>query len=136
MKIPQNTKKFESGPWCWPLVHTWSYSLDYLSEIGINSIWDRTKFLTQMLKDGLMKIPEVKMFTPYDSQSSGPLVTFKLENLDEEKTGKQLKTQYNIDIKHNLDSIKGLRASIPFFMLEEEIEKLLTSLKTIISSKN
>ena len=136
MKIPQNTKKFESGPWCWPLVHTWSYSLDYLSEKGISSIWDRTKLLTQMLKDGLMKIPEVKMFTPYQSQASGPLVTFKIQNFNEEKIGNQLKTQYNIDIKYNLDSIKGLRASIPFFMLEEEIEKLLNSLKTIIYNKN
>ncbi len=136
MKIPQNTKKFESGPWCWPLVHTWSYSLDYLSEKGISSIWDRTKLLTQMLKDGLMKIPEVKMFTPYQSQASGPLVTFKIQNFNEEKIGKQLKTQYNIDIKYNLDSIKGLRASIPFFMLEEEIEKLLSSLKEIIYKKD
>ena len=58
------------------------------------------------------------------------------QNFNEEKIGKQLKTQYNIDIKYNLDSIKGLRASIPFFMLEEEIEKLLNSLKTIIYNKN
>jgi selenocysteine lyase/cysteine desulfurase len=134
--IPQNTKKFESGPWCWPLIHTWSYSLDYLSEIGISSIWNRTKFLTQLLKDGLLEISGVKIFTPYKSKSSGPLVTFQIENFDEVKTGKELKTQYNIDIKYNLDSIKGLRASIPFFMLEEEIEKLLKSLKTIISNKN
>ena len=134
--IPKNTKQFESGPWCWPLVHAWSYSLDYLSNIGLDLIWDRTKHLTQLLKDGLLELPGVKIFTPYKSGSSGPLVSFYLENHDEEETGKQLKTNYNIDIKYNLDSIKGLRASIPFFMLEGEIEQLLASLKDILFSKN
>ena len=134
--IPKTTKQFEVGPWCWPLVHTWSYSLDYLTHIGLDVIWKRTKYLTQILKDGLLKIPKVNLFTPYNSSSSGPLVSFYLENHDEKETGKQLKTNYNIDIKYNLDSIKGLRASIPFFILESEIEKLLASIEDVLSSTN
>ena len=78
-ELRPTAERFQYGPWSWPLVHAWSASLDYLTEIGLDAIWARTVALTTRLKRGLAEIPEARMLTPVSPERSAALVTFEVE---------------------------------------------------------
>lgn len=123
----QTAERFQYGPWCWPLVHAWATSLDYLDGFGLDTIWSRTAELSTRLKDGLSSISGVRTLTPVEPDRSAALVSFEVAADPIEITGR-LRSQYNIVIKPTHATFSGLRASIPFFLLEEEIDGLLAAL--------
>jgi selenocysteine lyase/cysteine desulfurase len=131
-ELKDGAGRFEFGPWSWPLVHTWSCGLDYLSAIGLEEIWDRTVALTQRLKTGLKGLPGVTLLTPESPAVSAALVSFQVAGWDEMVLRDALRTRWNIIIKGFRTTTDGLRASVVFFLLEEEIDLLLEALGTLI----
>ena len=48
-ELMDSAQRFQYGPWSWPLLHAWARSLDYLTDIGLDEIWQRTVDLTTRL---------------------------------------------------------------------------------------
>lgn len=129
--LKENAGRFEYGPWSWPLVHTWAFAADWLSNIGLEQIWLRTIGLTTRLKEGLTANPRVSCYTPYSPDTSASLVSFGVDGIPGPTLAQILRDQWNIIIKPLYISADGLRASIPFFLLEEEVDLLLEALRDI-----
>ena len=127
-------ERFQFGPWSWPLIHAWSTSLDYLENIGIERIWERTRTLTSQLKSGLSEIHSVSLDTPAISEESAALVSFGFQGRTPEELRDRLRGKHNIVIKAVYATRKGMRASIPFFLLEKEIDFLLDKLSVELST--
>jgi cysteine desulfurase / selenocysteine lyase len=123
--LHDSAERFQFGPWSWPLVHTWAYAADWLTEIGLDAIWSRTVALTDMLKDGLREIPGTTLHTPRSAGQSAALVSFALENWTGEELTRELRDRWNVIIKPIPNAAEGVRVSVPFFGLESEIELLL-----------
>ncbi len=124
--LKEGAERFEYGPWSWPLVHTWAFAAGYLTEIGLDSIWERTARLTHRLKQALAAIPGVTLYTPLEAKRSAALAAFSVANWDGEALTRALRERRPkpiivrpLTIAHN-----GVRASVPFFLLEEEIDLL------------
>ena len=130
-KLKETAERFQYGPWSWPLAHAWAFSLHYLSGIGLDRIWDRTVALTSRLKAGLRQIPGVTILTPDSPALSAALVTFEMAGQDALALRDALRTRWNIVIKGFDTSRRGIRASVPFFLLEEEIDLLLEALRIL-----
>jgi selenocysteine lyase/cysteine desulfurase len=130
-KLQDTTARFQYGPWSWPLIHTWAFAADWLMHTGLENIWNRTTKLTNRLKQGLLTIPGTVLYTPESHEFSAALVTFGLTGWTGEKLSKALLDRWRIVIKPLPHSREGLRASITFFHLEEEIDLLLDSLRTL-----
>lgn len=130
-KLKDNTGRFQYGPWSWPLVHAWAFALDYLSSIGQDRIWTRTLVLTSRLKEGLRQIPGVRILTPNSPLHSAALVTFEIVGCYPIVIRDELRHRWNIVIKGFNNTMKGIRASVPFFLLEEEIDLLLKALNSL-----
>lgn len=129
--LKETTERFQYGPWSWPIVHAWVYSLNYLSRIGLDRIWGRTIALTTRLKAGLKQIRGVRLMTPESPALSAALVTFELEGWDGFALQDALRRRWNIVIK-GFDNVRnGVRTSVPFFLLEEEIDLLLKAVRTL-----
>jgi cysteine desulfurase/selenocysteine lyase len=129
--LKENVERFQYGPWSWPLVHAWAYSMNYLSRIGLEQIWDRTVTLTTRLKAGLKEIPGIELMTPESPAMSAALVTFALKGWDGFVLQDALRRRWNIVIK-GFDNVRnGIRTSVPFFVLEEEIDLLIKALRTL-----
>lgn len=120
-------ERFQFGPWSWPLVHAWARSLDFLEEVGVDRIWERTCELTDRLKAGVESSGRLDLHTPRGSEDSAALVSFGVEGAPE-TVRDRLRERHNIVIKAVYATRKGMRASCPFFLLEEEVDFLLEKL--------
>jgi cysteine desulfurase / selenocysteine lyase len=121
-------ERFQFGPWSWPLVHAWARSLDFLEGIGIDRIWARTCVLTDRLKRGVAETDGLDLHTPESSLDSAALVSFGVGENVPEAVRDGLRERHNIVIKAVYATRKGMRASCPFFLLEEEIDFLVEKL--------
>lgn len=131
-----SAERFQHGPWSWPLVHAWAFATDYLDGIGLQEIWSRTTALATRLKDGLQQIPGTTLYTPQSSELSAALVSFGLQAWSGEELTLELRQRWNIMVKPIPNCEEGLRASITFFLLEEEVDLLLDALSTLAKEKN
>ncbi len=135
--LKEGAERFEYGPWSWPLAHTWAFAAGYLTDIGLKSIWERTAQLTHRLKQALAAIPGVTLYTPLEAERSAALAAFSVANWDGEALTRALRERRPkpiivrpLTIAHN-----GVRASIPFFLLEEEIDLLAAAVHNLAESR-
>lgn len=134
-ELKPNAERFEFGPWSWPLVHAWAAAMDYLEGIGLEAIWERTAALTTRLKAGLGEVSGAQVFTPAASGLSAAVVSFRLDGWRAADLRDALRARWRIVIKAYDTTHEGLRASVPFFLLEEEIDLLLDALRTLATEK-
>ena len=149
--LKEGAQRFEYGPWSWPLVHTWAFAAGYLTQIGLDRLWARTAQLTRRLKRALRAIPGVTLYTPLEAERSAALVAFGVANWDGEELTRALRQRgpetfatasaaraqkpkpvivRPLTIAHN-----GVRASLPFFLLEEEIDLLAEAVRSLAESR-
>ncbi|MEZ4524039.1 MAG: aminotransferase class V-fold PLP-dependent enzyme [Thermomicrobiales bacterium] len=128
-ELHDSAERFQFGPWSWPLVHTWAFAADWLTELGVDSIWERTAHLTGMLKRGLQEIDGARLLTPEHAEDSAALVSLDIEGWDGTELTSALRQNWNIMIKPVPHGRPGVRTSLPFFLLEDEVETLLDALE-------
>jgi len=130
-ELPETAQRFQYGPWSWPLVHAWAASLDWLTDVGTEAIWARVCKLTERLKAGLVDIDGIELHTPRSSGASAALVSFGLHGWSGANLASALREHWNIVIKPLPHSHEGLRASLPFYLLDDEIDLLLKAVRTL-----
>ena len=135
-ELHDTAERFQYGPWSWPLVHAWAFAADYLAGIGMEEIWARTVALTTRLKQGLKEIPGSTLYTPESPELSAALVSFGLRGWGGEELRLELRQRWNIIIKPLHHGGDGLRASVTFFLLEEEIDQLLEALRQLAAERS
>ena len=130
--LHESAERFQYGPWSWPLVHAWASAADYLANIGLDAIWQRTTALTTRLKRRLREISGCTLWTPESPELSAALVAFSVAGFDGKRLSAALRERWNIVIKPvRRGAMDGLRASLPFFLLEEEVDGLLAALHAL-----
>ena len=99
--------------------------------------------LTGRLKRALSEIPGVTLFTPMSPDLSAALVTFHLDGWDSDDLVSQLKQRWNIEIKSvpmtwsrspEIPS-HAVRASLAFFLKEEEVDLLADAVKQLAAER-
>ena len=105
-------------------MHAWATALDFLDGYGLEAISDRTAALTTRLKHGLKALEGVSVLTPETFDRSAALVTFSTPG-NAVEVSDRLREEWNIVIKATHSTCEALRASIPFFLVEEEVDLLI-----------
>ena len=131
--LRDTAERFQYGPWSWPLIHAWAFAAEYLEGVGRENIWERTTGLTSRFKQGLATIPGSVLYTPESSDYSAALVAFGIGNLSGAFMCDALRRRWNIITKPIPHSKEGLRVSITFVTLEDEVDLLLEALRTLVS---
>ena len=126
-----SAEQFQFGPWSWPLVHAWAKAVDWLSGIGLEAIQERTNLLTAHLKTSLQSIDGTIVYTPISFNRSAALVAFGLDGWTGEDLALQLRQRWNMIAKPLPHTREGLRISVPFFLLEEEIDQLIEAIREL-----
>ena len=134
--LRDGAERFQYGPWSWPLVHAWAFAVGYLEEVGLEAIWERTVSLAGRLKDGLTQIPGAELYTPRAPEHSAALVSFGIAGWKGEELSRVLREEWNLVIKALPHGREGLRASIAFFLVEEEIDLLLAALGSLAEQRS
>jgi len=133
-RLRTSAERFQYGPWSWPLVHAWARSVEYLSAIDTSAIWRRTEHLTQLLKYALLGLG-ADLYTPLAGERSAALVSFGLCGIKGKTLSEELERRWNIVIKALPHGPEGLRASMTFFLIEEEIDVLVEGLHSLVREK-
>ena len=129
--LRETAERFQYGPWSWPLVHSWATAADWLRQIGLGRIAARTAQLTDRLKQQLETIDHTTLFTPRPSAQSAALVAFALDGWTGVELASSLRRRWKMIAKPLPHTREGLRISLPFFLLEEEIDRLVEAIRTL-----
>lgn len=127
--LHHDARRFEYGPFSWPIVHGWAAALDYLDRIGRETILARTRELVAALRDGLLEVDGVEVLTPAP-EFAGALVTFEVAGIAAEDVRARLLDECHIRIKA-LPNNRHLRASLAFYVSDAEIEMLVEAVRRI-----
>lgn len=130
-QLQETAERFQYGPWSWPLVHAWAAAADWLDGIGQSAVQTRTETLTTRLKDGIAAVAGTALFTPQATDRSAALVSFGLDGWQGEELADILRHRWNMIVKPLPHTREGLRISIPFFLLEDEIDRLVEAIETL-----
>ncbi len=127
-ELHDSADRFQFGPWAWPLVHAWAAACDWLTSIGSAEIAELTGRRTDRLNRRLQSIETFELLTPGEFTRSAALVSMSMTGWTGEDLAATLRERWNMIVKPLPHTREGLRISVPFFLLEEEIDRLVEAL--------
>ncbi|MEE3370777.1 MAG: aminotransferase class V-fold PLP-dependent enzyme [Planctomycetota bacterium] len=132
--VLRNTaERFQYGPWSWPLIHAWAAAAEWLQRIGLPKIEQRTALLANRLKQQLKQLDGVSLLTPVQADRAAALVSFEVAGWTGESLACHLRRRWKMIVKPLPHTRQGLRISLPFFLLETEIDQLVAALRILQS---
>jgi selenocysteine lyase/cysteine desulfurase len=134
-----NARKYDpQGQRADALVFSLAEALDFQEHIGRERIERRIKTLAAHLKQGLSKIPGVKINTPADPYLSAGLTAFSVEGVECSKIVDYVREKYNLVVRTigNRDAgTYAVRVSTPIYISTKEIDLLLEGISELVRHK-
>jgi cysteine desulfurase / selenocysteine lyase len=106
-------------------------SVKYLLNFGMENIRKKNQNLSNIFRDELMKIPDVVLYGPEDSDKRTSIVSFNIKNFDSEKVVKKLEKQNIILAVREIMEKKIIRVSPHFFNNESDMLKVIDEIKKL-----
>jgi len=106
-------------------------SAKYLYKFGIDNIYKKNKYLSDLLREELSKNPKVTLFGPTDSTQRTSIVSFTFENHEPQSVVEKLEKQGIILAVREIYEKKIIRASPHFFNTETQILQVIDALKKL-----
>ena len=137
--------KFECGTLNLPGIIGLSSAISYIKSIGINNIYDHNKELLSYLLNGLLNIPNLKVYGDITGKNSSSCVSINVGDLDPSETGYNLecegiKTRCGLHCSPLAHKTIGtfpngtVRLSLSYFTTREEIHYTLYKLNKIATN--
>jgi len=132
--------KFEAGTPDYPGVIALSEAINYIKNIGLDSIKRYEDELLQYCTDELMKIEGIRIFGTSDKKSS--VISFLVGNIHHydmgmllDKMGIAVRTGHHCaqPLMEELGIEGTVRASIAFYNTKEEIDQLVAGIKRVVA---
>lgn len=129
-ELRDDARRFEYGPWAWPIVHAWAVALDYIDHVGRAAIWQRTQALAARLHERLGGLPGVEVLTPAP-EAAAALFTFDVAGISAADAAARLAADWGIRIKAVPGERGRLRASLAMFTSQADVDRLADAVERI-----
>ncbi|MGI9566570.1 MAG: aminotransferase class V-fold PLP-dependent enzyme [Nitrosopumilus sp.] len=106
-------------------------SVRYLVNFGIKNIQEKNRYLSNLLRDELSKIPRVVLYGPEDPDKRTSIVSFNIEGTDSQEIVDKLEKQNIILAVREIMEKKIVRASPHFFNNESQILQVIDAIKKL-----
>jgi cysteine desulfurase/selenocysteine lyase len=130
-ELHEDARRFESGPWSWPLVHAWAAALDHLEAVGLERVAGRAAALTGRLIRGFDAIDGVTVHTPSDPAHRAALVAAGVRGWTGPALERHLRIEHGIVVRALINDRDGIRASCAYFTSEAEVDALVDAISTL-----
>ncbi len=125
--------RFEYGTRYWPLFLGLGRAIEYMEGIGLEEIEAHMQPLAAWLKEELQHIPGAVVESPLDPAWATGIVTFSLDGLDSQTIHRALWEGWRVLLPHGDPRWKRQRVCVAFFVNEEDLDRLLVSLRALVS---
>ena len=106
-------------------------SVRYLLKFGMNNIHKKNQYLSNLFREELLKIPNIILYGPENSNDRTSIVSFNIKGLDSQKIVDKLEKQNIILAVREIMEKKIVRASPHFFNTESEILQIIDAIKKL-----
>lgn len=132
----ESASRFETlGQRADPLIFALNEAMNFQNSIGRERIERRIKTLSGHLKEGLNKIPGVRLHTSMDPYLSAGLTAFSVEGVEPETIVNYLLEKYNMVIRtigRARDNTEGVRVSTNIFVNSDHVDMLLEGVEYLV----
>ena len=115
-----------------PLAAGFAEALRFHQEMGSEAVEKRTLALASRLKDALSEIPGVSVDSPREESQSCGLTSFHIQGLDPKEAVSRLWEEHQIVVRQ-VGELSCIRVSTHVFNTEEEIERLVSAVRGMVS---
>ena len=106
-------------------------SANYLLNFGLDNIREKNKYLSNLFREELAKIPNVILYGPDNPNDRTSIVSFNIEGFSSQEIVDKLEKQNIVLAVREIMEKKIVRASPHFFNTESEMLKVIDALKTL-----
>ena len=106
-------------------------SLRYLLDFGIQNIRKKNQHLSNLFREELLKIPNIVLYGPDDSNDRTSIVSFNIKGSDSQEIVNKLEKQNIVLAVREIMDTKIVRASPHFFNTESEILEVVNAIKKL-----
>ncbi|MCJ7565325.1 MAG: aminotransferase class V-fold PLP-dependent enzyme [Candidatus Aminicenantes bacterium] len=120
------------------MVYALGEAIDFINHIGKDRVERRIKALAAYLKQGLSKIPGVKINTPTDPYLSAGLTAFSVDGIECSKIVDYVREKYNLVVRTIGSRDAGtlaVRVSTPLYISTKEIDMLVEGVNALVKHK-
>ena len=129
----EGAQRFEFITVPWPYYMASAAAFDFLRTIGLENIEARATRLATELRNGLKRIPGLSIESPEEPGMSTGIVTFRVEGVEGGTISEGLR-QRNIITRPTGLKFSGVRVSVTFFNIEEELEAVVKAVAEIVAA--
>ena len=106
-------------------------SVRYLLNFGMKNIREKNKYLANLFREELSKIPNVILYGPEDPNDRTSIVSFNIDGFDSQEIVDKLEKQGIILAVREIMEKKIVRASPHFFNTESEMLQIIDAIKKL-----
>jgi selenocysteine lyase/cysteine desulfurase len=112
-----------------PVVHGLLAAVHFMERLGLNRIerWDAG--LTRRLRDGLARLPAVRLMSPADPRFAAAITTFRVEGVTARALQDALWTK-RIRVRSQGDE-KGVRLSAHLYVGPQDIDRVIETVASL-----
>jgi len=115
------------------MVYALGEAIEFINHIGKVKVEKRIKTLAAYLKQGLGKIPGVKINTPLDPYLSAGLTAFSAEGVENSKIVDYVRDKYNLVVRTiGGKEMAAVRVSTPIYISFKEVDMLLEGVSQLV----
>jgi selenocysteine lyase/cysteine desulfurase len=128
MRLLPDARRYEFGPFAWPLYLALGDAVAWLTALGLPAIEEEVQDKVERLRSELISLPGVTLRTPADRDLRAGIVAFTLAAATGEAVSNALRERRNIITRSTNIRFDGVRLSTAFFTSAAEMNALLECL--------
>ncbi|MEM2506748.1 MAG: aminotransferase class V-fold PLP-dependent enzyme [Nitrososphaeria archaeon] len=129
ISYPKDARKFEYGGMPYTSIYGLTKAIEYVEDIGVENIESYVMKITEKLMEKLNDFG-AQILTPYDREKRAGIVTVRFDKMDYDRAVEELAKEKIIVSKR----MNALRISPHIYNTEEEIEKIVQSIRRMIEN--
>ena len=106
-------------------------SANYMLNFGMNNIYEKNQYLSNLFREELSKIPNIILYGPDDQNIRTSIVSFNIKGLDSQQVVDKLEKQNIILAVREIMDKKIVRASPHFFNTESQMIEVIDAIKKL-----
>ncbi len=134
-ELDVTARKFEVGGLDYASIYGLGVALEYLFKVGISDIEERIMELSDLLVEGLQKLPKVSIMSPLERRYRSSIILFNIDNIPAKTVKDKLKERKIIvgtqRRETHLGVDLGVKVSPNFFNTKSEIELFIKTLSKL-----